>query len=94
MCPGWVAVTAAAGQQVSLRVSGPAAGGFGLRTPPLLPHIVQLKGERVGKSAAYKVVKGPGLLDRGLSAKGAERLKVKSKKKNKKKKKTKEKKQQ
>ncbi|XP_034399554.1 nitric oxide-associated protein 1-like [Cyclopterus lumpus] len=78
---GWVAVTAAAGDQVLLRVHGPGPAGFRLRTPSLLPHIVSLKGERVRRSAAYKPVKPPGLLDGGLSARGAERLQVKKKKK-------------
>ncbi|XP_054453671.1 nitric oxide-associated protein 1 [Anoplopoma fimbria] len=78
---GWVAVTAAAGDQVLLRVLGPEAAGFSLRTPPLLPHIVSLKGERIRKSPAYKPQKPPGLLDGGLSARGAERLQVKKKKK-------------
>uniref|UniRef100_A0A4W6CCT0 Nitric oxide associated 1 n=1 Tax=Lates calcarifer TaxID=8187 RepID=A0A4W6CCT0_LATCA len=67
---GWVAVTAVEGDQVSLRVHGPEAAGFSLRTPPLLPHIVSLKGERIRKSAAYKPMKPQGLLDTGLSAKG------------------------
>ncbi|XP_070769364.1 nitric oxide-associated protein 1 [Enoplosus armatus] len=78
---GWVAVTAAAGDQLLLRVHGPEVAGFSLRTPPLLPHIVSLKGERVRKSAAYKPVKPPGLLDGGLSARGAQRMQVKKKKK-------------
>lgn len=78
---GWVAVTAAEGDQLLLRVHGPEAAGFSLRTPSLLPHVVSLKGERIRKSAAYKLVKPPGLLDSGLSAHGAERLQVKKKKK-------------
>ncbi|XP_070818808.1 nitric oxide-associated protein 1 [Chaetodon trifascialis] len=78
---GWVAVTAAQGDQLLLRVHGPEAAGFSVRTPPLLPHLVSLKGERIRKSAAYKTVKAPGLLDSGLSARGAERLQVKKKKK-------------
>ncbi|XP_015226986.1 PREDICTED: nitric oxide-associated protein 1 [Cyprinodon variegatus] len=74
---GWVAVTAVAGEQVQLRIHGPAAAGFGLRTPPLLPHVVTLKGERLHKSAAYKPLKVSGLID-GLSA--ARRLQVMKKK--------------
>lgn len=70
-----------AGDQLLLRVHGPQAAGFGLRAPPLLPHIVSLKGERIRKSAAYKPVKCAGLLDSGLSAHGAERLQVKKRKK-------------
>ncbi|XP_033502718.2 nitric oxide-associated protein 1 [Epinephelus lanceolatus] len=80
---GWVAVTAPADDQVVLRVHGPAAAGFSLRTPPLLPHIVSLKGERIKKSAAYKPMKPEGLVDGGLSARSAERLQVKKKKKKK-----------
>lgn len=73
-------MTAAPGDQLLLRVHGPEAARFSVRTPPLLPHVVSLKGERVRKSAAYKTVKPPGLLDSGLSARGAERLQVKRKK--------------
>ncbi|KAF7664317.1 hypothetical protein LDENG_00179630 [Lucifuga dentata] len=78
---GWVAVTAVEGDQLLLRVHGPDAAGFSLRTPPLLPHVVMLKGERVRKSAAYKPIKPAGLLDTGLSTRGAEQLHVKKKKK-------------
>ncbi|XP_070693017.1 nitric oxide-associated protein 1 [Pempheris klunzingeri] len=80
---GWAAVTAAEGDQLLLRVHGPEAVRFSLRTPPLLPHIVSIKGERIRKSAAYKVMKPPGLLDSGLTALGAERLQVNRKKKKK-----------
>lgn len=74
-------MTAAEADPLLLRVHGPAASPFSLRTPPLLPHIVSLKGERIRKSAAYKTVKPAGLLDGELSARGAERLQVKKKKK-------------
>ncbi|KAK9518567.1 hypothetical protein VZT92_023870 [Zoarces viviparus] len=80
---GWVAVTAALGDQVLLRVLGPSSSGFSVRTPPLLPHIVSLRGQRIRKSPAYKPQKPPGLVDGGLSARGAERLQVKKKKKEK-----------
>lgn len=76
-------MTAAEGDQLSLRLHGPQGAAFSVRTPPLLPHIVSLKGERIRKSAAYKTVKPPGLLDSGLSAHGVERLKVKKKRKKK-----------
>ncbi|XP_059201727.1 nitric oxide-associated protein 1-like [Centropristis striata] len=82
---GWVAVTAAAGVQVSLRVHGPAAAGFGVRTPSLLPHVVSLKGERVRKSPAYRPLRTEGRLDGGLSPTGTQRLNVEKKKKKKKK---------
>uniref|UniRef100_A0A3Q3GQM7 Nitric oxide associated 1 n=1 Tax=Kryptolebias marmoratus TaxID=37003 RepID=A0A3Q3GQM7_KRYMA len=54
---GWVALTAVEGDQVQVRVHGPAAAGISLRTPPLLPHVVSLKGERFRKSAAFKPLK-------------------------------------
>ncbi|XP_062249039.1 nitric oxide-associated protein 1 isoform X2 [Platichthys flesus] len=76
---GWVAVTAVEGDQVTLRVLGPRGAGFSLRTPPMLPHIVSLKGERIRKSAAYKSMKPPGLMDDGVSARGAKRPPVKRK---------------
>nr|XP_046262751.1 nitric oxide-associated protein 1 [Scatophagus argus] len=78
---GWVAVTAAEGEKVLLRVHGPEAAAYSLRMPPLLPHIVSLKGKRIRKSAAYKTTKAMGLLDSGLSASGTESLQVKKKKK-------------
>nr|XP_020444983.1 nitric oxide-associated protein 1-like [Monopterus albus] len=59
---GWVAVTAVEGDQVLLRVHGPEAAGFTLREPPLLPHIVSLKGERIRKSPAYELMKPAGML--------------------------------
>ncbi|KAG7518441.1 nitric oxide-associated protein 1 [Solea senegalensis] len=64
---GWVSVTAVDGDEVLLQVRGPAAAGFGVRTPPLLPHVVTLKGKRVRKSSAYKPMKTPPLVDMGLS---------------------------
>ncbi|XP_010750348.2 nitric oxide-associated protein 1 isoform X2 [Larimichthys crocea] len=83
---GWVAVTAPDGDQLVLRVHGPEAAGFSLRTPPLLPHVIALKGERIRKTAAYKPVKPLGLLAGGMSDRGAERLQMQKKKKQKKKK--------
>lgn len=81
VCAGWVAVTAGEGEQLVFRVHGPVVAAFSVRMPPLLPHVVSLKGERIRKSAAYKTVKPAGLLEAGLSARGAERLQVKRKKK-------------
>lgn len=72
---GWVAVTAAAGDQVLLRVHGPDLSGFRLRTPALLPHIVSLKGERVRRSPAYRPLKGPGSPDGGLRLHGPKKKK-------------------
>ncbi|KAG1962382.1 nitric oxide-associated protein 1 [Pimephales promelas] len=77
---GWVAVTAAEGDQLFLRTHAPEAAGLCLRTPPLLPHIVNCKGQRINKSPAYKTRKPQALVDVGLSVKAAERLKVRRKK--------------
>ncbi|KAM9375975.1 nitric oxide-associated protein 1 [Pholidichthys leucotaenia] len=78
---GWVAVTAVEGDQILLRLHGPQEAGFSVRMPPLLPHIISLKGKRIRKSSSYKSVKPAGLLDEGLLATGAEQLRVKEKKK-------------
>ncbi|RXN29128.1 nitric oxide-associated 1-like protein [Labeo rohita] len=76
---GWVAVTAAKGDQLLLRTHAPEAAGLCLRTPPLLPHVVNLKGQRINKTPAYKTRKPQALVDTGLSVKAAERLKVRKK---------------
>lgn len=74
---GWVAVTAAAaGEPLLLRVHGPEAAGFSVRTPPLLPHVVALKGARVRRSATYKPPNMVGLLGGGLSEEGARSLQL------------------
>ncbi|KAK9963411.1 hypothetical protein ABG768_006598 [Culter alburnus] len=77
---GWVAVTAAEGDQLFLRTHAPEAAGLCLRNPPLLPHVVNLKGQRIKKSPAYKTKKPQALVDIGLSVKAAERLNVRRKK--------------
>ncbi|XP_065098112.1 nitric oxide-associated protein 1 [Paramisgurnus dabryanus] len=77
---GWVAVTAAEGDHLLLRAHAPDEAGLCLRTPPLLPHIINLKGERIKKTPAYKNKKPQALVDTGLSARAAERLKVRTKK--------------
>ncbi|KAK2890913.1 hypothetical protein Q8A67_013556 [Cirrhinus molitorella] len=76
---GWVAVTAAIEDQLLLRTHAPEAAGLCLRTPPLLPHVVNLKGQRINKTPAYKTRKPQVLVDTGLSVKAAERLKVRRK---------------
>ncbi|XP_056147295.1 nitric oxide-associated protein 1-like [Lampris incognitus] len=79
---GWVAVTGVEGNQVVLRVHAPEATGVSLRSPPLLPHIVNLKGERIKKSKAYKPVKPRPLQgDNPLSLSTAQGAKAKKKKK-------------
>ncbi|CDQ62339.1 unnamed protein product [Oncorhynchus mykiss] len=77
---GWVAVTGVEGNSLLLRAHAPVGAGLSLRSPPLLPNIVNLKGERIKKSVAYKTRKPQALVDTSLSYKGAERLKVKKKK--------------
>ncbi|KTF81131.1 hypothetical protein cypCar_00005241 [Cyprinus carpio] len=77
---GWVAVTAAEGDQLLLRTQAPEAAGLCLRTPPLLPQVVNLKGQRINKTPAYKTRKPQALVDTGLSVNAAERLKVRRKK--------------
>lgn len=67
-------MTAAAGAQLLLRLHGPQAAAFGVRTPPLLPHLIALKGERIRKSAAYKTMKLAALL-------GGQGVKLQAKKK-------------
>lgn len=58
-------MTAAAGDQLLLRLHAPQAAAPRVRTPPLLPHLVSLKGERIRRSAAYKPVKAAALLGGG-----------------------------
>lgn len=72
-------MTAAEGDQLLLRTHAPEAAGLCLRTPPLLPHVVNLKGQRINKTPAYKTRKPQALVDTGLSVKAAERLKVRRK---------------
>ncbi|XP_061690402.1 nitric oxide-associated protein 1 isoform X2 [Syngnathoides biaculeatus] len=66
---GWVAVTALEGERPLLRVHGPPSAAFSLRTPPLLPHVVSLKGPRIPKSCAYKALTPTALLDVGRKRK-------------------------
>ncbi|CAB1325483.1 unnamed protein product [Coregonus sp. 'balchen'] len=77
---GWVAVTGVEGNSLLLRAHAPEGAGLSLRSPPLLPNIVNLKGERIKKSVAYKTRKPQALVDTSLSYKGAKRLKVKKEK--------------
>lgn len=73
-------MTAAAGDQLLLRLHGPPAAAFRVRTPPLLPHLISLKGERIRKSAAYKTIKPAALLGGGLSVHQTVKLQAKKKK--------------
>ncbi|KAI4891843.1 hypothetical protein NFI96_029009, partial [Prochilodus magdalenae] len=60
---GWVAVTATEGEHLLLRTHAPEAAGLGLRNPPLLPHIVNVKGDRIRKTPAYKTKQPRALVD-------------------------------
>ncbi|XP_069482215.1 nitric oxide-associated protein 1 [Ambystoma mexicanum] len=54
---GWVAITAHSDDCLHLRVYTPEGTTITVRQPPLLPHIVHIKGERVRKSQAYATKK-------------------------------------
>ncbi|XP_066497845.1 nitric oxide-associated protein 1 [Hoplias malabaricus] len=70
---GWVAITAAEGQRLLVRTHAPKAAGVSLRNPPLLPHIVNVKGERIRKSPAYKTIKPQALMDKSLQSQSRKR---------------------
>ncbi|XP_075433441.1 nitric oxide-associated protein 1 [Ascaphus truei] len=59
---GWVAVTAHSGQWLHLRCYTPKGTLLTIRKPPLLPLIVNIKGERFKKSPAYATKKPPPLV--------------------------------
>lgn len=52
---GWVAVTPMPGASVSLRAYTPAGTSCALRSPPLLPAIVGVRGARLRRSSRYKL---------------------------------------
>ncbi|XP_054422761.1 nitric oxide-associated protein 1 isoform X2 [Pteronotus mesoamericanus] len=58
---GWVAVTPQFKDRLHLRGYTPQGTALTVR-PPLLPHIVNIKGERIKKSVAYKTKKLPSLV--------------------------------
>ncbi|XP_075400383.1 nitric oxide-associated protein 1 [Tenrec ecaudatus] len=58
---GWVAVTPCSGESLHLRGHTPQGTALTVR-PPLLPHIVNIKGKRIKKSMAYKTKKPPALM--------------------------------
>ncbi|KAJ1218764.1 hypothetical protein NDU88_006340 [Pleurodeles waltl] len=59
---GWVAVTAHSEDRLHLRGYTPKGTTLTVCQPPLLPHIVNIKGERVRKSPAYATKKPPPLV--------------------------------
>lgn len=58
---GWVAVTPQGDDKLHLRGYTPQGTVLTVR-PPLLPHIVNIKGERIRRSVAYKTKKLPALV--------------------------------
>ncbi|XP_054843152.1 nitric oxide-associated protein 1 [Eublepharis macularius] len=60
---GWVAVTAHSNNKMHLRCYTPEGTVLTIRKPPLLPHIVQVKGDRVKRSPAYKTQRPPSLVE-------------------------------
>ncbi|KAL7861122.1 hypothetical protein AOLI_G00174710 [Acnodon oligacanthus] len=72
---GWVAVTASQGERLLLRTHAPEAAGLRLRNPPLLPHIVNVKRDRIRKTPAYKTKKPQALSDTCLQAKAERKRK-------------------
>ncbi|XP_025742825.1 nitric oxide-associated protein 1 isoform X2 [Callorhinus ursinus] len=58
---GWVAVTPQCKDRLHLRGYTPQGTVLTVR-PPLLPHIVNIKGERLKRSVAYKTKKPPSLV--------------------------------
>ncbi|XP_043828870.1 nitric oxide-associated protein 1 [Dromiciops gliroides] len=61
---GWVAVTSPSEDKLHLRGYIPQGTTLTVRQPPLLPHIVDVKGERIKKSVAYKTKRPLSLVDR------------------------------
>ncbi|XP_020831002.1 nitric oxide-associated protein 1 isoform X1 [Phascolarctos cinereus] len=61
---GWVAITSLSEDRLHLRGYTPQGTTLTIRQPPLLPHIVDVKGERIKKSVAYKTKKPLSLVDR------------------------------
>ncbi|XP_041916847.1 nitric oxide-associated protein 1 [Alosa sapidissima] len=70
---GWVAVTGREGDRLRLRCHAPEAAGMHLRTPPLLPHIAMVRGQRIKKSPAYKPCRPPTQLDTSLAQRKAKK---------------------
>uniref|UniRef100_A0A8D0HLM2 Nitric oxide associated 1 n=1 Tax=Sphenodon punctatus TaxID=8508 RepID=A0A8D0HLM2_SPHPU len=60
---GWVAVTAPPESKLHLRGYTPEGTELTIRKPPLLPHIVNIKGNRIKGSVAYKTKKPAPLVE-------------------------------
>nr|XP_048703121.1 nitric oxide-associated protein 1 [Caretta caretta] len=66
---GWVAVTAHLEDKLQLRAYSPEGTTLVIRKPPLLPHIVVIKGTRIRGSVSYRTKKPPPLVE-NLKANG------------------------
>ncbi|XP_030420956.1 nitric oxide-associated protein 1 [Gopherus evgoodei] len=66
---GWVAITAHLEDKLQLRAYTPEGTTLMIRKPPLLPHIVDIKGNRIRGSASYRTKKPPPLVE-NLKANG------------------------
>ncbi|XP_065261168.1 nitric oxide-associated protein 1 [Emys orbicularis] len=71
---GWVAVTAHLEDKLQLRAYTPEGTTLMIRKPPLLPHIVGIKGNRIRGSASYRTKKPPPLVE-NLKANGTNKKK-------------------
>lgn len=50
---GWVSLTGEEGREYELKVYTPEMKGIYVRSPPLLPHSVMLRGNRLERSPAF-----------------------------------------
>ncbi|XP_038256825.1 nitric oxide-associated protein 1 [Dermochelys coriacea] len=66
---GWVAITAHLEDKLQLRAYSPEGTTLMIRKPPLLPHIVDIKGTRIRGSVSYRTKKPPPLVE-NLKANG------------------------
>ncbi|XP_044536643.1 nitric oxide-associated protein 1 [Gracilinanus agilis] len=61
---GWIAVTSLSEDKLHFRGYTPQGTTLTIRQPPLLPYIVNVKGERIKKSVAYKTKRPLSLVDK------------------------------
>lgn len=62
-CPGWVAVTAHAEEELLLRAYTPKGTALVVREPPLLPYISSIRGARIPGTPAYRTKKPPSFVE-------------------------------
>uniref|UniRef100_K7F4Z0 Nitric oxide associated 1 n=2 Tax=Pelodiscus sinensis TaxID=13735 RepID=K7F4Z0_PELSI len=70
---GWVAITAHLEDKLQLRAYTPEGTALMIRKPPLLPHIVAIKGKRIKGSVAYRTKKPSPLVENIKSNKPMEK---------------------